>query len=310
MQSDSHTPIDIPFNFRHTCWFCGEPASKTLHFPRQANKKIEHALLAIPACKECDSIKYSRDISSIWRLRASIKQALITKYTRHLAIGENWTEEELSDSEFSGSILGGFGQSAWQMYEIAKQRIAYEGWPLSVGELPFDTFDDTSGFDFNGTRYASLSTCIDFFVSATDVDKDLLTQLVEIVTPERFEYALKIAKLNKRISYARRAQIIDDITEQEAEKREAALSQSAIDHAIEDVFVSGTIAPAFAIQWAMNKGVGTLSALCPLEDNYFDDFQHLGGAAAFASYNGLQLYLQAREDAGWIETSDPNKDCW
>ncbi|OEE86201.1 hypothetical protein A1OQ_17115 [Enterovibrio norvegicus FF-162] len=309
MQTHSHTLIDIPFNQRHICWFCGEPSSEILHFPRTARKNVEHALLALPACKECDAIKHSRDINSIWQFRAHVKQALISKYTKHLAIGENWTKEELEESEFSGSILGGFGESAWHMYEIAKQRVAYEGWPLIVDGLTFDAMDDTSSFEFNGTCYASLRNCVDFFEKASDIDKELLTQLVEIVTPARFDYALKIAKLNKRISPARRTQIIDDIAIEEAEKREAA-TRSDLELSIEDVSVSGTIAPSFAIQWAIAKGASTLSELCPLEDDYFDDFQHLGGAAAFASYNGLQLYLEARENAAWVKANDPNKDVW
>ncbi|MGF1770414.1 hypothetical protein L4D06_23925 [Enterovibrio makurazakiensis] len=310
---DSHSLIDIPFNLRHICWFCGEPASKVLPFPRRANKSVEHPMLALPACKECDAFSHPRDINSIWRLRAHLKQALISKYTKHLAIGENWTREELEDSEFSGSILGGFGESAWHMYEIAKQRIAFEGWPLIVDGLPLDDMDDTSGFEFNGMRYSSLSTCIEFFVSGTSVDKELLTQLVEIVTPTRFDYALKIAKLNKRISPARRTQIIDDIAVQEAEDREAErirTAQSVQNQSIVEVTVSGIIAPTFAIQWAMEKGAHTLSELCPLEDDYFDDFQHLGGAVAFATYNGLQLYLEAREDDAWVEANDPNRDLW
>lgn len=269
--------------------------------------------MSIPACSECQSFTYPNNLNSIWALRASIKQALISKYTKHLAIGENWTEQELVDSDFSGAILGGFGKSAWQMYEIAKQRVAFQGWAVSMDDIPLDSFDDTSGFEFNGTNYLSLNTCIDFFVDAIDVDRELLTQLIAIVTPSRFDHALKIAKLNKRISNARRAQIIDEISVQETEKQQAAfdlISSGAVDHSITEVLISGTIAPTFAIKWAMDKEAHTLAELCHLEDDYFDEFEHLGGPAAFASYNGLQLYLKAREEQAWIESSDPNKDLW
>jgi len=315
MPTHAYTSIDIPFNCRHTCWFCGEPSSTSLHFPHDAQSCIylEHVLLTIPACNECQSFKYPSDLTSIWALRACIKQALISKYTKHLAIGENWTEQELIDSDFSGAILGGFGKSAWHMYEIAKQRVAFQGWLVSVDDLPLNSIDDTAGFEFNGTHYSSLNTCIDFFVDATNVDKDLLTQLVDIVTPNRFDYALKIAKLNKRISNAQRVQIIDEITTQEVEKREIAFEQqhrNDADQTITDVLVSGTTAPAFAIKWAMGKSVTTLAELCDLEDDYFDEFQYLGGTAAFSSYNGLQLYLKAREELAWIEQHDPNKDVW
>lgn len=315
MQTHSHTLIDIPFSSRYTCWFCGEPSGATLHFPRSAepNFHLEHAFLAIPACNECHLIDYPDHLSSIWGLRSCIRQALISLYTPHLAIGENWTEQEIQDSDFSGAILGGFGKSAWRMYEIAKQRVAFQGWLVSVDGLPLDIIDDTSDFEFDGTHYSSLKTCIDFFADATNIDKDLLTQLVDIVTPSRFNYALKIAKLNKRISHAKRTKIIDDISLQEAEKREADIARNAknaVNSLIVDVCVCGTVAPIFAIEWAMEKGAHTLPDLCHLEDDYFDEFEHLGGAAAFSSYNGLQLYLKAREDAAWIKANDPNKDLW
>lgn len=315
MQFHSYTSIDIPFNFRHTCWFCGEPSSTSLHFPDDANSSLylEHDLLAIPICNECNSIKHPSGLHSIWALRSYIKQALISKYTKHLAIGENWTEQEIIDSHFSGSILGGFGRSAWRMYEIAKQRVTFQGWLISIDDLPLDVIDDTSGFEYEGTNYSSLDTCINFFVSATAIDKDLLTQLIDIVTPSRFDYALKVAKLNKRISSNQRAQIIHDITVQETEKREVALDQhsrSTVNQPIVDVSVSGTVAPTFAIEWAIEKSAYTLSDLHHLEDDYFDEFEHLGGTGAFTSYNGLQLYLKAREDLGWIESNDPNKDLW
>ncbi|MBA5761480.1 hypothetical protein H2O73_03905 [Vibrio sp. 404] len=315
MPAHTYTSIDVPFNNRHTCWFCGEPSSTNLHFPRDVESCVylEHILLTIPACNECQSFKYPSDLTSIWALRSCIKQALISKYTKHLAIGENWTEQELIDSDFSGAILGGFGKSAWQMYQIAKQRVAFQGWLVSVDDLPLNSIDDTVGFEFNGTHYSSLNSCIDFFVNAIDVDRELLTQLIDIMTPSRFDHALKIAKLNKRISNARRAQIIDEITTQEAEKLEAAFEQhhrKSAHQSIVDVAVSGTIAPAFAIQWALEKDVYTLAELCDLEDDYFDQFQTLGGAAAFASYNGLQLYLKAREESVWIENHDLNKELW
>ncbi|OEF07301.1 hypothetical protein [Vibrio genomosp. F10] len=309
---NSYSAIDIPFNLRYTCWFCGEPSSDCLNFPSNARSRqyVTHPLLAIPACSECHSIRYPNHLTSIWALRAHIKQALISKYTKHLGIGENWTEQELIDSDFSGAILGGFGRSAWEMYNIAKQRVSFQGWPVCVDELPIDCDDDTSYFEFNGTHYSSLSACIDYFVEATGIDKELITELVQILTPERFDYALQIAKLNRRPSHSQRTQIIDEIYQQEAEKHEVETLEHQEQDSMEEVSVSGTIAPTFAIRWAIENGIDNLSDLCEQEDAFFDDFEHLGGVTAFASYNGLQLYLKAREDSEWIANNDPNQHHW
>ncbi|MEZ8040926.1 hypothetical protein ACED25_15140 [Vibrio sp. 1F263] len=310
----TYSYIDIPFNLRHTCWFCGEPSSNLVEFPKtaQAVAKIGHSPIALPACNECARVNYSKNLTSIWSVRDQIKHTLIDKYAKHLGIGENWTEQELIDSDFSGSTLGGFGRSAWKMYQIAKQRVDYKGWPLSVDDIPLEVYDETSGFEFDGTRYASINSCIDYFTKAAGVDKELLSQLVDIVSSDRFSYALRIAKLNKNISNTKRSEIVEEVLQQESEQEEILLEQanSVFNPNIEEVNISGSIAPVFAIQWALANKVKDLAHLCALEDDYFDYFEHLGGPAAFMSYNGLQLYLESRQDPEWVEKSDPNKQYW
>ncbi|CAK1699535.1 HNH endonuclease [Vibrio crassostreae] len=311
---NTYSHIDTPFNLRHTCWFCGEPSSNLVEFPKtaQAVAKIGHSPIALPACNECARINYSKNLTSIWSVRDQIKHTLIDKYAKHLGIGENWTEQELIDSDFSGSTLGGFGRSAWKMYQIAKQRVDYKGWPLSVDDIPLEVYDETSGFEFDGTRYASINSCIDYFTKAAGVDKELLSQLVDIVSSDRFSYALRIAKLNKSVSNTKRSEIVEEVLQQESEQEEILLEQanSMFNPNVEEVNISGSVAPVFAIQWALANKVEDLAHLCALEDEYFDYFEHLGGPAAFMSYNGLQLYLESRQDPKWVEKSDPNKQYW
>ena len=311
---NTYSYIDTPVNLRQTCWFCGEPSSNLVEFPKtaQAGAKIGHSPIALPACNECARINYSKNLTSIWSVRDQIKHTLIDKYAKHLGIGENWTEQELIDSDFSGSTLGGFGRSAWKMYQIAKQRVDYKGWPLSVDDIPLEVYDETSGFEFDGTRYASINSCIDYFTKAAGVDKELLSQLVDIVSSDRFSYALRIAKLNKSVSNTKRSEIVEEVLQQESEQEEILLEQanSMFNPNVEEVNISGSIAPVFAIQWALANKVKDLAHLCALEDEYFDYFEHLGGPAAFMSYNGLQLYLESRQDPEWVEKSDPNKQFW
>ncbi|USD59491.1 hypothetical protein J4N45_13305 [Vibrio sp. SCSIO 43140] len=315
MSSNSYLQMDVPFNSRYICWFCGEPSIGYVDFPQSAESvsKLEHSPIAIPMCDECSKVNYHSDVHSIWALRDLVKHSLITKYAKHLGIGENWIEQELKESEFSGSVLGGFGQSAWEMYEIAKSRVAFKGWNVSIDEVPFEGYDDTSGFSYDGVRFLSLNTCIDYYVKATSIDRELMVRLIDILTTERFGYALRIALLNKNISHLERDEILNEISTQEYEQKEVeylTAEASSNTSSLEDVAISGTIAPAFAIQWAISKKIKDLDDLCSFEDNYFDDFEHLGGPAAFSSYNGLQLYLEAREDPNWIASNDPNKAAW
>ena len=139
-----------------------------------------------------------------------------------------------------------------------------------------------------------------------------MSQLVDIVSSDRFSYALRIAKLNKNVSNTKRSEIIEEILQQESEQEEILLEQAnpLFNPNVEEVSISGSTAPVFAIQWAMMNNVKDLAHLCSLEDDYFDYFEHLGGPAAFMSYNGLQLYFESRQDSEWVERSDPNKQYW
>lgn len=274
---------------------------------------MPHEAMSVPACQECAEIRYSNHINSIWLLRDHIKHTLITKYAKHLGIGENWTEQELAEYNFTGALLGGFGRSAWEMYQIAKDRVSFKGWPITLDEMPIDAFDEASHFTYGGTRFISLGACIEYYVKAAGVDRELLDQLVDIVSAKRFSYALRVAKLNKSVSNKAREEIVAEIQQQEIEQQEVAVinaqNQSFIDSNISDVTVSGTKAPAFAIQWALQQNIRDLATLCAHEDDYFDHFESLGGTAAFMSYNGLQLYFEARENPTF-QANDPNQTLW
>lgn len=95
---------------------------------------------------------------------------------------------------------------------------------MSLDDIPLEIYDETSGFEFDGIRYASINSCIDYFTKSAGVDKELLLQLVDIVSSDRFSYALRIAKLNKSVFNIKRSEIV------------------------EEVIISGSIAPVFAIQ--------------------------------------------------------------
>lgn len=109
------------------------------------------------------------------------------------------TEQELQESEFSGALLGGFGESAWKMYEIARDRLSYQGWTVAIDSIPVEGEDETYGFEFDGVRYMSLNTCIEHLIKSLRLDKELLPSLVDLLGPEKLDYALKLPNSIKRL---------------------------------------------------------------------------------------------------------------
>lgn len=318
----NYASIDVPFNLRHTCWFCGEPSHQELTFPIQESDYITHIPLVIPACDECRTIakgtaNVMRAPESIYDLKLQVKNALMKRYAKHLGIGANWTKEELEETELDGTAFKGFTDSAWAMYEIAKQRADFNGWDLYVDGMELDILDDTYAFEFEGKKFASFDSAVEFFLRAESLNKYLFEGLVDILGQSRFAYALKIGRLYTGVSRREANEILEEIATQEADRKQM-LSQEKLHsnlkrvdaESISEVEIDGVSVPAEAIGWAISRSINNLEKLEQSEDAFFEQHEHLGGVGAFHLFNGLQVYLHARTNAEWAREQDPNHELW
>ncbi|GAL28899.1 hypothetical protein JCM19239_2140 [Vibrio variabilis] len=319
---NNFTAIDVPFNSRHTCWFCGDMSDMSLYFPRrQDDRKAQtHLPLELPICNECNGFANVCVANSTSHLRLQIKHHLLKKYAKTLGIGVNWTKLELEEAELDGAAFKGFKKSAWSMYEIAKKRVDYKGWDICVDGIPLSNLDESSFFQFDEMRFLNVDAAIDFYSKSESLSKMLLSGLVRIVGDTRFSYALRIARINFDVSRKEEKQILSevelqerehkDISELERVKTKAMSVSSDLDPSIRPVTIQGATATPEAIHWAFSRGISDLIMLDKFEDAFFEEHEHLGGMVAFQLYNGLQLYLEAREDESWVESNDPNRYLW
>ncbi len=194
--------IDIPFNFRHLCWFCGEPCHRTFKFPSdpQDISRCEHAPLLIPCCQECLSLaqKVQGTHTQISEFRTQYKQVFTRKYQSHLAIGKNWTKQELEESELSGKAFAGFKKSAWMMFEIAQQRLLFQGWPIQIDGQAMVCQQVTS-FTFDGEEFASIDDAIMTYSARFQIHPDYLSQVVNKLGGARFSVAVRHCRINPLI---------------------------------------------------------------------------------------------------------------
>lgn len=152
-------------------------------------------------------------LTSIWDCQVAVKDELMRIYRKHLAIGVNWTEAEIAQAEFDPDckIFGGFGKSAWAMYLIAKNRVNYPGWPLSVNGIALDNHDYSVSFAFDGVTYTSLSQAISHYSQSLGLDKRFLQDIVSKVGRERFGYAVRVARINIVSTSKVKQQVLRDI---------------------------------------------------------------------------------------------------
>jgi len=193
----AHTLVDIPFENRHQCWFCGEPSELTFGFPHQYFQVFDcsHPPLSVPSCRECTSLARKSEQHSIWAVANKVKRFLTQTYQKDLAIGINWTKEELANSEFETGNFVGFQKSAWLMYEIAKQRVNYQGWVLSLEGIELDVDHVGTEFLFDGVTYPSVDIAIEHFIETYDLSPWCFKKALSVVGFDKFGKAVKFCRL-------------------------------------------------------------------------------------------------------------------
>ena len=197
MQERIELLVDIPFEYRHTCWFCGEPSDQFVTFPhaRHIVLACSHSTLTLPSCGECQKLAYQAKVEHVWQLRDHVKTMLIKKYRKDLAIGINWTREELANAGFEGGNFESFQRSAWFMYEVARDRVNYRGWVLSLGGEDIEYELSVMSFEFDGVCYPSLDEAILHYSQNFGFNRQILVKTLAIVGVEQFAMAVRFCRL-------------------------------------------------------------------------------------------------------------------
>lgn len=298
--------IEIPFSNRYTCWFCGEPSIDELYkFPTKQSdfNAIEHQALLLPICNECNSYKLNKYFASIFVLRDFIKGIIVKKYSKALGIGLKWTEQELVKSDLEGYALEGFKKSAWPMFEIAKSKINFHGWPITVDDVPLNFYSSANSFVYEGIRYKNIDDASNVIIKELNLDRILFEESLDIVGQSRFDYVVKLCKLNTSLSWQARNQILNDLFDEEEQKdidmENENNRNNLVKHNIDlsdivERYVGKILIPSKALKWIFDREIETLTELHLYEDEFFDDFAHEGGVWAFELYNAAQIYLKSK----------------
>ncbi|WP_354622735.1 hypothetical protein [Psychromonas sp. MME2] len=210
-----YPPVEVPFNHRHCCWFCGEPNDTWVDFPRYASEEglLTHTPLSLPSCKECDTIVKRSAFTSLYAYRDAIKKALAVKHQKILAIGSNWTEQELRDSEFEGAAFAGFKRSAWFMFELMQGRINYPGWPLRVNNETLVIEEENDSFVFDGVTYVNLDSAVTHAVKTFYLDEQLFTRVLSVIGKDKFAQAIRLCRLYPMLTSKNRESVFVQILE-------------------------------------------------------------------------------------------------
>jgi hypothetical protein len=186
---------ETPFDKRYCCWFCGEPSHVDFIFPftnthsilyhetKHLLRSCPHPKISVPCCSECQKIASKAQVDNIWAVNTFVKEQLLKRHTKDLAIGINWTQQELSSSEFEQGNFAGFAKSGWFIYEVAKSRVNYIGWPLVADGIKLDDSthkeEQSVPFYFDGVLYPSITDAIEYFGNIFSVDPSYVSAVLQ-----------------------------------------------------------------------------------------------------------------------------------
>ncbi len=185
---------ETPFSKRHCCWFCGEPNNSSFIFPPHTSLSAyhedkylildcPHPTISVPSCNECKKFARQARVNTIWSVKAYVKRQLIKFHAKDLAIGINWTKQELATSGFEQGNFAGFARSAWFMYELAKGRVNYSGWRLVANGIELDesalNSSSSVSFCFDGVQFPSLEDAITHYAKVFSLDKHYVTAVLQ-----------------------------------------------------------------------------------------------------------------------------------
>lgn len=197
MEMHDDTRIDTPFQYKNNCWFCGEPYQYFFTFPHDWHIVIDcpHPKISVPCCKECLGLAQQAKVDSIYQVHYQVKILLHRLYKKDLAIGINWTPEELANSGFEGGNFASFQKSAWFMYEVAKGRVNFKSWPLVYQGVKLNNSDTKPEFSFDGVTYPNIDLAIEQYVQSYGLNKDFFIQVLNQLGREGFAAAVRFCRL-------------------------------------------------------------------------------------------------------------------
>ncbi|SET74158.1 hypothetical protein [Thalassotalea agarivorans] len=187
---------EVPFQYRHHCWFCNEPSGNSYTFPNDKQLVLQcvHPQVTVPCCDECKPFAQGAKGDNLWHITYAVKNKLHKKYRKHLAIGLNWTKEELEQSEFDGGNFEGFKRSAWFMFEVALARVNFQQYPLIIEGIEYKP-THKSHFIFDGVTYPSIDVAISHYSKNFDLDQALLRKALFILGDQSFSRAVSFCRL-------------------------------------------------------------------------------------------------------------------
>lgn len=198
----NYKQIDVPYEFKHICFYCGESADTVDHVPPVSRYYDyiglydKHPAITVPSCMECNLLLSDSLQEDIYGRFDEAKKRLTVKLKKYLKYASIWDENELDNASFTGDLQR-FAENVMIEASVAKERLEWQHWALSIDGAELYNLDDSTWIEVGGMRFKKYDHVLEYVKKVHKVAPLYFEKVVEVVGLSKVDFALHYCKTNK-----------------------------------------------------------------------------------------------------------------
>lgn len=219
---DIYTKIDVPYEMRHSCFYCGEYEYDLDHVPPTSRYHDfigiydSHQPILVPSCKECNGMLSNSLQKDIYERFDECKKKLTRKLSKYLRYELIWYDEELEYADFTGEFEK-FSKAVPKEIEKAKQRLSWDHWPVSIDGIEIENVQMSYNFKLDGKEFRTLDHLLEYVKRVHKVPVKYFEKVLLIVGYAKVDYALRICQTQKVTTEAQMNRVLEDLAFSESD---------------------------------------------------------------------------------------------
>lgn len=214
--------IDIPYNMRNTCFYCGGFDYALDHVPPVTRYHDfmgiydSHTPLLVPSCDQCNGLLGNSLQKDVYERFDECKKKLTKKLSKYLRYELLWDEDELEYAGFTGEFSK-FSKAVLKEVRTAKDRLAWEHWPISVDGIEIENTQFNYYLKLDGKEFKTLDHLLEYVKRVHKVPVKYFEEVLLIVGYAKADYALRVCQIKKVTTEAQMNKVLKDLAFSEAE---------------------------------------------------------------------------------------------
>lgn len=201
-KSLNYKHIDVPFELRHTCFYCGDPSDTLDHFPPISRYHDylgiydSHPAVVVPSCIECNLLLVDSLQGDIYERFDEAKVRLTKRLAKYLKYSSVWDNDSLADAEFTGSFRK-FADNIIIEASLVKERLEWDHWPITVNGESIYEIRRTESLALDNIKFKRYDHLLEYVKKVHKVPTLYFEKVVEIVGLGKLQFALHYCKSHK-----------------------------------------------------------------------------------------------------------------